>query len=224
MENMVDDKILTSVWDFPKTLFSVFMQVVLSALTLISLVMLKFRKIRWVLGHKRKRKLCFSGCCCWVTKSCPTVLQPHGLDCSPPGSSVHGISQARTLEWLAISFSRGSSWLRDLTSLSCLAGGFFTTEPPLSIYPSVDTDCFHILATVNTGAHITPHGTDVISFGNISRRRIPGSHGGSIFNIWKTSILFSIVAAPFCILTNSAQGFHFLHILTLVNFYYFFCW
>lgn len=46
MENVVDDKILTSVWDFSKTLFSVFMQVVLSALTLISLVMLEFRKIK----------------------------------------------------------------------------------------------------------------------------------------------------------------------------------
>ena len=77
-------------------------------------------------------------------------------------------------------------------------------------------------ATVNTGAHVSLHGTDVVSFRNISRRRIPGSRGGSIFNIWKTSISFSIVAAPFCILTNSAQGFHFLRILTLVNFHYFF--
>ena len=38
------------------------------------------------------------------------------MDCSPPGSSVHGISQARILEWVAISFSRGSSWPRDGTS------------------------------------------------------------------------------------------------------------
>ena len=55
------------------------------------------------------------------------------MDCSPPGSSVHGILQARTLEWVAISFSRGSSWPRDQTCISwfsCTAGGFFTTEPP----------------------------------------------------------------------------------------------
>ena len=39
-----------------------------------------------------------------VTKSCPTLLKPHGL--SPPGSSVHGVSQAIILEWVAISFSR----------------------------------------------------------------------------------------------------------------------
>ena len=39
------------------------------------------------------------------------------MDCSPPGSSVHGIFQAKTLEWVAISFSRGSCWLRDQTCI-----------------------------------------------------------------------------------------------------------
>ena len=47
-------------------------------------------------------------------------------DCSPPGSSVSGILQARILEWVAISFSRGSSWPRDQTWVSCFAGRFFT--------------------------------------------------------------------------------------------------
>ena len=42
------------------------------------------------------------------------------MDCSLPGSSVHGILQARTLEWLAIPFSRGSSWPRDQTRVSCI--------------------------------------------------------------------------------------------------------
>ena len=56
-------------------------------------------------------------------------LQPHGL-CSLPGSSVHGISQARILEWVAIPFSRGSSLRRDQTWVSCIAGRFFTTKPP----------------------------------------------------------------------------------------------
>ena len=46
------------------------------------------------------------------------------------GCSVHGISQARILEWFAICFSRGSSRPRDWTHISCLVGGFFTTEPP----------------------------------------------------------------------------------------------
>ena len=55
-------------------------------------------------------------------------LQPK--DCSPPGSSVHGISQARVLDWVAVSFSSGSFQPRGGTCISCLAGGFFTTETP----------------------------------------------------------------------------------------------
>src|SRR5574337_612499 len=48
------------------------------------------------------------------------------MDCSPPGSSVHGILRARILEWVAIPFSRGSSQPRDQTQVSCIAGSFFT--------------------------------------------------------------------------------------------------
>ena len=56
----------------------------------------------------------------------------HPMDCSPPGFSVHGIFQARMLEWIAISSSRGSSWHRDQTYIPCIyctAGRFFTPEP-----------------------------------------------------------------------------------------------
>ena len=68
-------------------------------------------------------------CCCHlVAKSCLTLCD--AVDCSLPGSSVHGISQARILEWIAISFFRGSSQPRDQTCVSCLVGRFFTTEPP----------------------------------------------------------------------------------------------
>ena len=87
-----------------------------------------------------------------VAQLCSTLCDP--MDCSPPGSSVHGISQARILEWVAISFSRGSSKPRDWTQVfhivgrrftvwaipfsrgssqpqaSCIAGRFFTYEPP----------------------------------------------------------------------------------------------
>ena len=51
------------------------------------------------------------------------------MDCSPPGSSVHGISEARILEWVAISFFRGSSKPDIKTISPALAGGFFITEP-----------------------------------------------------------------------------------------------
>ena len=55
---------------------------------------------------------------------CPVICNP--MDCSPPGSSVHGILQARMLEWVAILFSRGSSQLRAQTWVSSITGGFFT--------------------------------------------------------------------------------------------------
>ena len=63
------------------------------------------------------------------TQSCPTLCDP--MDCSPPGSSVHGIFQERILEWVAISFSRGSSRPGHqicVFCVSCTAGGFFTTS------------------------------------------------------------------------------------------------
>ena len=59
-----------------------------------------------------------------VTKSCPTRVPK---DCSPPGSSIYRIFQVRILEWVTISFSRGSSQPRDWTWVSCIAGGFFTS-------------------------------------------------------------------------------------------------
>ena len=58
-----------------------------------------------------------------VAKLCLTLCYP--VNCSPPGSSVHGIFQARILEWVAISFSRGSSQRRDRTQVSRIAGRCF---------------------------------------------------------------------------------------------------
>ena len=58
-----------------------------------------------------------------VAQSCPTLCDP--MDCSPPGSSLHGILQARILEWVAISFSRGSSRPRDWTRVSLIPGRRF---------------------------------------------------------------------------------------------------
>ena len=54
---------------------------------------------------------------------CLTLCDP--VDCSPQGSSVHGISQTRILEWVSISFPRGSSQPRDWTQVSCITGRFF---------------------------------------------------------------------------------------------------
>ena len=63
------------------------------------------------------------------------VLLPHScltqynlMDYSPPGSSVHGILQAKILEWVAIHYSKGSSQPRDQTQVFCLAGRVFTVS------------------------------------------------------------------------------------------------
>jgi len=88
-----------------------------------------FKKPVWASSEKRRPHsldilLCnywsFKTCCCCSsgTKSCITVCNP--VDCSPPGSSVHGISQTRILQWVAIPFSRGSPWPRDRTHVSCI--------------------------------------------------------------------------------------------------------
>ena len=59
-----------------------------------------------------------------VAQSCLTLWDP--MDCNSPGSSVHGISQARILEWIAIAFSRGSSCPRDWILISLIMGRVFT--------------------------------------------------------------------------------------------------
>ena len=77
---------------------------------------------------------------CWTSKNSRHAVRAQLLqsfptlgncmDCSLPGSSIHGICQARMLEWVAMSCSRQSSWPRDQTHVSCITGRFFTTEPP----------------------------------------------------------------------------------------------
>ena len=63
-----------------------------------------------------------------VIQLCLTLCDP--MDSSPPGSSVHGILWPGLPEWVAITFSRGFSWPRDQTRVSCIAGKFLLTEPP----------------------------------------------------------------------------------------------
>ena len=65
---------------------------------------------------------------CIVAKLCPTLCDP--MDGSPPGSSVHGILQARILEWVAISFSRGSSNLGIEHGSPALQADALSSEPP----------------------------------------------------------------------------------------------
>ena len=84
----------------------------------------------WIINmwkYKQKERVC----ACLVTQTCLTLCDP--MDCSLTGFSVHRISQARILEWVAISSSRESSWPRDQTRISYVsfvAGRFFTNTEP----------------------------------------------------------------------------------------------
>ena len=88
------------------------------------------RKIFYWIWRKKLKWLCV---CAKLLQSRLTLCDP--LESSLLGSSLHGILRARILEWVAISFSRGSSWSRDQTQVSMspsLAGEFFTTAAAAS--------------------------------------------------------------------------------------------
>ena len=82
-------------------------------------------------SHRRMRWLdatCAMNIVSEVAQSCATLCNP--MDCSPPGSSIHGIFQARILECVAISFSRGSYRPRDQTRSPALQADALPSEPP----------------------------------------------------------------------------------------------
>ena len=77
------------------------------------------------------------------------------MDCSPPGSSVHEISQARTLEWVAISFSRDLPDAGIKLECFALAGEFFTTEPP---------ECFTVYDVFSYKLQVNPYHSPLSSY------------------------------------------------------------
>ena len=82
----------------------------------------RFPKVRYIRLYSVKINI-MKGSDMVVIQSCPTLCNP--MDCSPPGSSVQGILQARILEWVAISFSKESSQPRDQSWVSCIAGSLY---------------------------------------------------------------------------------------------------
>ena len=91
---------------------------------------------------------------CEFAQSCPTLWDP--MDCSLPGCTVRGIFQARVLEWVAISFSRGFSWLRDRTWVSnrtwvsCIVGRCYTLYATReALRWKIKTNHFRIYDAVN---------------------------------------------------------------------------
>ena len=87
-----------------------------------------------------------------VAQSCLTLCNP--IDCSPPGSSVHGILQARILEWVAMSSSRGSSQPRDWNQFSHITGGFFTIWTTRESSASLIASSAHLLAIIDIPWHV----------------------------------------------------------------------
>ena len=83
-----------------------------------------------------------------VPQSCPTLCDPMDW-CSPPGSSIHGILQARILEWVAISLSRGSSQPRDRTQVSCIVGRRFTVWATREAVYSIGIYSEYLIITYN---------------------------------------------------------------------------
>ena len=86
-------------------------------------------------------------------KSCPTLCDP--MDCSPPGSSVHGILQAIILEWVAISSSRGSSWPRGQTFI-CLLHWQSSSLPPVPPGKPICHERIKILLMPHPSTHSSP--------------------------------------------------------------------
>ena len=89
-------------------------------------------------------------CCCLVATPCLTLCYP--MNCGPPGPSVHGISQARILEWVAICFSMGSSRPRDETLVFCIGRSILYCW---LILETINYCLLHLKATMGLPAFLT---------------------------------------------------------------------
>ena len=107
---------------------------------------------------------------CVRAQWCPTLCNP--MDCSWPGSSVHGIFQTRILERVAISFSRGSSWSRDQTQVSCSADKLFTWATKDTCILIVQVN---IWGTTFTGLTRITHLSLINHFVFLGQYTVPGS-------------------------------------------------
>ena len=170
----------------------------------------------------------------WSLQSCPILCDP--VNCSPPGSSVHGILQARLLKWVVVPlFSRGPSWHRDQTQFSCIAGRVFTVEPPGKPYRLyVCIVCiYHIKKSFHPSANTWVSSTPWVFWIVLLWTRMCKYLSAVLFPVlldlypevlcldhmvillsifWGIFLLFSVITAPFYISTSSIWGFFFPHL------------
>ena len=107
-------------------------------------ILMRWMKLEPIIQSKVNQKVL-------VAKSCLTLCDPMG--CSPLGSSIHGISQARILEWVAISFSRESSQPRDRTRVSGIPGRCFNLSMLLS---EITQSCLTLCDPMDSSLHQAP--------------------------------------------------------------------
>ena len=136
--------------------------------------------------------VCVCVCMCVCARahapSCPTLCDP--MDCSPPGSSVHGIFQARILEWVSISYFRGSSDPgMEPTSLvsPALAGRFFNTGPPGK--PLTNNILIEIIKTQKITC-LWLHLHEMSMIGTSRQRRLVVTSGWDQFGMWSDGMGF----------------------------------
>ena len=134
-----------------------------------------------------------------VAQSCPTLCDP--MDCSPPGSSVHGILQARILKWVAISFSRGSSWPRDRTQVSHISGRCFNlwaTWEALSMYAAATAKSPQSCRTLCNPIDGSPPGSPIPG---ILQARTPEWVAISFSNAWKWKVKVKLLSRVWLLAT-----------------------
>ena len=165
-------------------------------------------------------------CCCLVTKLSPAVCDP--MKYSLPGSSVHGISQVRILEWVAMPSSRGSSWPRYLTQVFCIARFIFycwaTRETwelynnsffgsnfgPIFVLNLSVSLCYKVLCTI-----YSHHAVQYTPFVAFSLSLFLLNEFSYHFNILDVSILAVNQKGKwefFSILSDINKKYHFIHI------------
>ena len=134
------------------------------------------------------------------------------MDCSPAGSSVHGILQARILEWVAISFSRGFSQHRDRAWVSCIASRFFTvwaiTEAPaiistLKYVQLAFTVIFTMCKIVTINTQIVNNSSALIR--SVFLSAITPPVWKTSYNIFGNASLLVMNSFSFCVSLRSSQ-------------------